>query len=297
MSDIVKTNNGFMQIDTLENAIKCAEYICNAGLCPKQYLGKPADIVIAWQMGFELNLKPMQALQNIAVINGRPCVWGDAVVAICRQAHDFEYINEEFDEVTKTATCRSKRRNQPEVVRAFSEQEAKEANLLNKEGPWRTYKKRMIQMRARGFSLRDNFQDLLKGIITVEEAQDMDPIDYSNVGTTIEGKNITQELSDYSSINLSKAAEIKNMIRDASSSEKALCDYYKVGKIEEMTTAMAVDAEQNLKKKLNKITNHNNKINKILREEVEEVKEAVNLIGNLASAVEERSESKDAYDW
>ena len=40
--------------------------------------------MLAVQLGSEVGLRPMQALQNIAVINGRPAVWGDALPGLCK---------------------------------------------------------------------------------------------------------------------------------------------------------------------------------------------------------------------
>jgi len=54
----------------------------------------------------------------------------------------------------------------------FSVEDAKRAGLWGKQGPWQAYPKRMLQMRARGFALRDAYPDVLKGLITTEEAQD-----------------------------------------------------------------------------------------------------------------------------
>ena len=51
------------------------------------------------------------------------------------------------------------------------------AGLWAKSGPWTQYPKRMMQMRARGFALRDKFADALGGLITVEEAQDYQVVD------------------------------------------------------------------------------------------------------------------------
>ena len=48
----------------------------------------------------------------------------------------------------------------------------KKAGLLNKAGAWKSYPKRMLAQRARGFALRDAFPDAIKGIITTEEAVD-----------------------------------------------------------------------------------------------------------------------------
>lgn len=44
--------------------------------------------------------------------------------------------------------------------------------LWGKSGPWQQYPKRMLQMRARGFALRDKFADVLGGLISAEEARD-----------------------------------------------------------------------------------------------------------------------------
>jgi hypothetical protein len=57
-------------------------------------------------------------------------------------------------------------------VTQFSVADAVRAGLWGKSGPWTQYPKRMLQLRARGFALRDAFPDVLKGLVTAEEAQD-----------------------------------------------------------------------------------------------------------------------------
>ena len=51
--------------------------------------------------------------------------------------------------------------------------DAKTAGLIGKQGPWTQYPKRMRQMRARAFALRDVFPDVLRGMPVAEELQDM----------------------------------------------------------------------------------------------------------------------------
>jgi hypothetical protein len=65
-----------------------------------------------------------------------------------------------------------KRRDRSAVVRTFSEADAKKAGLWGKSGPWAQYPARMLQMRARGWALRDAFPDALKGLGIREEVQD-----------------------------------------------------------------------------------------------------------------------------
>lgn len=156
---------------TMAEAMEFAKLIANSTVCPKAYFGKPGDIMIAMQLGSEIGLNPLQSLQNIAVINGKPSIYGDAAMALVRASGLMEDCKEEFD--GNTATCTCKRRGQETlIVSTFSMEDAKRAGLLGKQGPWTQYPARMLQMRARGFALRDGFADALAGLITVEEAQD-----------------------------------------------------------------------------------------------------------------------------
>jgi len=123
----------------------------------------------------EMGLAPMQALQNIAVINGKPSVYGDAAMALVQASPVCEDVEEYFEHEgtpNPVAVCVAKRKGRNPVTSRFSVEDAKRAGLWGKQGPWSAYPKRMMQMRARGFALRDAFPDVLKGMITAEEAQD-----------------------------------------------------------------------------------------------------------------------------
>lgn len=158
---------------SLAEAMKLAELIANSDLAPKDFKGKAGNCLIAMQMGMEVGLAPMQAIQNIAVINGRPTLWGDAALALVQASSVYEYVREEWDEKTATWTCRGKRKDaKAEGVYTFSLADAEKAGLTKKEGTWQSYRKRMIQMRARAFCLRDNFADVLKGLAIREEVED-----------------------------------------------------------------------------------------------------------------------------
>ncbi|KGR44467.1 hypothetical protein [Xanthomonas vasicola] len=159
---------------TFEQALTFADYLADSDLVPKDFKGKPANCLIAMQWGAELGLKALQAIQNIAIINGRPALWGDSVLAIVRASPLCEYVTESDD--GDTATCRVKRRGEAEEVRTFSMADAKTAGLLGKAGPWTQYPKRMRQMRARAFALRDVFTDVLRGMAIAEEIMDFQPI-------------------------------------------------------------------------------------------------------------------------
>lgn len=156
---------------TFEQALTFSQYLADSDMVPKDFKGKPGNCLVAIQWGMEIGLKPLQAMQNIAVINGRPSLWGDAVIALARNSPVCEYVVEEDD--GRMAICKVKRRGEPEQTRTFSMEDAKIAGLLGKAGPWTQYPKRMRQMRARAFAIRDVFPDVLKGLPVAEEIMDM----------------------------------------------------------------------------------------------------------------------------
>ena len=154
-----------------DQALTFSGYLADSDMVPKDFKGKPGNCLVAVQWGAELGLKPLQAMQNLAIINGRPSLWGDAVIALVRSSPLCEYVVETDD--GHTATCRVKRRGDPaEQVRTFSMDDAKAAGLMGKQGPWTQYPKRMRQMRARAFALRDVFPDVLRGLPVAEELMD-----------------------------------------------------------------------------------------------------------------------------
>lgn len=156
---------------SLAEAMEFAGMMSKSSIVPKDYQNNPGNILVAIQWGMEIGLQPLQSMQSIAVINGRPSIWGDAMLALVRSSGLLESINEEVTD--SKAVCTIKRRGEQEVVREFSLQDAKQAGLAGKQGPWAQYPKRMLQMRARAFALRDVFPDVLRGVHVAEEAQDM----------------------------------------------------------------------------------------------------------------------------
>ncbi len=150
-----------------------AEAMSTTQFIPKAFIGKKNDVMACIMFGQEIGLGPMAALQNIAVINGTPSIYGDGMLAIVKAHPDFEDIKEVYSEEDESYTCTVKRKNQSEVIQVFSKKDAIQASLWEKTGPWTSYPKRMLMFRARSWALRDAFPDVLKGLLQAEEAQDI----------------------------------------------------------------------------------------------------------------------------
>jgi hypothetical protein len=164
-----------LALQSFDDAFRFATMVAGSEFAPKDFKGKPESCLLAIQHGSEVGLSPMQSLQSIAVINGRPTIWGDAALALVQASPVCEFVYETIDGDgdQMAAVCQAKRRGyaKPTIV-TFSVADAKKAGLWGKSGPWQQYPRRMLQLRARGFALRDAFPDVLRGLVTAEEAQD-----------------------------------------------------------------------------------------------------------------------------
>ncbi len=159
---------------TMDEAYRLANAVCQAGMAPRG-METPAKAMIAIMRGMEVGLTPFQALDKIAVVNGRPTIWGDGAMALVRGSGVCEWVDEHIDGEgdARVAVCEAKRRGDPKPTRrTFSVADAKKAGLWNKQGPWQQFPERMLQMRARAFCLRDLFADVLGGLYLKEEIED-----------------------------------------------------------------------------------------------------------------------------
>ncbi len=199
-SSLTVARNG-IQLNSLDDIWRFAQMVAKSGLAPKG-LQTAEAITVAIQMGFEVGLSAMASLQNIAVINGRPSLWGDAQLAVVRATGELEEFAEWYEFAgSKLArnpdhfqdgvccVCRVKRRGFELVEQSFSVADAKQAKLWSKAGPWTEYPARMLKFRARSFALRDSFGDALRGLLSAEEAMETTEI------RTATGRDVTDGAS------------------------------------------------------------------------------------------------------
>lgn len=186
--------------DLAPHYMKLAGQLATSELVPKCFRGKPQDLFLCWSMGYQVGLTPEQSMQCIAVINGKPAMWGDDMLALCMSHRDFDDIIEtpiiKNDAITGF-TCTVKRKGKADKESVFTLDMAKKAGLLAKGGVWTQYPERMLKLRARGFGLRDAFPDALKGIKPREEVEDY---------------NLDNDLTPIAGAKLSRTNKLKNEI-------------------------------------------------------------------------------------
>jgi hypothetical protein len=179
------TNKGsmpeYLQPSSVAAVRELAELIAAAEWAPSSYRGDDGHyvtekIVLGIMHGAAVGLGPFAAVHAIAVIDGHPTIWGDGALALVERSGLIEDMREDYvvdGEEGLTAVCIVRRRSWPTpIARRFSAAMAEGAGLTRKEGPWQTYPRRMLMMRARSWALRDGFADVLRGLSIREEVED-----------------------------------------------------------------------------------------------------------------------------
>lgn len=172
----ITLNKNGLQLASLDDMWRFSQCVVKSGFAPKG-MEKPESVLIAIEMGFEVGLSPMAALQNTAIVNGRPTIYGDAALALVRGSGLLESYEEKpvgvrgKDDYGYCVSAKRKGDNSA-YSETFTVADAKQAGLWGKAGPWSQYPARMLKFRARGFLLRDAFGDVLKGMRTFEEVRD-----------------------------------------------------------------------------------------------------------------------------
>jgi len=149
------------------------ESIAKSDLVPKDFRDKPANLAIAISMGNECGLHWAQAIQSIAVINGRPSLWGDGALAVCMAHPDWEWLDENDSTDTCGVTTIKRRGYEPQRYE-FTLEMARTGGMLGKD-TYKSHQKAMLQRRARARCMSATFADALKGIAFAEDVMAAPP--------------------------------------------------------------------------------------------------------------------------
>lgn len=151
----------------LSKIMEVCDFIAKSDFVPASFGGKGGNVMMALELGQSVGLPAALSLSNIAVINGRPTLWGDAILAIVLANGgtlvETPIIDNNSGKVTGYQ-CTASRPGKPDLTRQFTMEDAKIAQLAGKKGPWQQYPARMMQMRARSFACRDQYADWLSGL-------------------------------------------------------------------------------------------------------------------------------------
>jgi hypothetical protein len=123
----------------------------------------PAQAVAIMLKGRELGIPPMQALANIAIINGKPTIQAELMLAIVYRDHGKAAFRiKSSDDLSCVAEYRLA--GWPDIQSyAFTIDQAKKAGLI-KPGPWQQYPAAMLRARCISAVARMAFPESIGGM-------------------------------------------------------------------------------------------------------------------------------------
>ncbi len=170
----VSIEGGLVKLQSMTDAMQFCEQVFNSGLAPSSFR-TPQAIFAAVQMGAELGMRPMQALQGLAVVNGRVSLMDKAARGVVAHSGLLEDCQDYFEGSGDdlTAFCKLKRKGvATPFIGRFSVAQAKKAGLWGKTGPWTAYPQDMLAHKSSARAHAAGFSDILIGLAVTEDIQD-----------------------------------------------------------------------------------------------------------------------------
>jgi hypothetical protein len=121
--------------------------------------------------GMELGLGPAQALRSIHVVEGKPTLSAQLMVALCKSRRDVCAYFTCVETTNDVATYETQRVGEPRAVRmSFSMEDAKRAGVAGK-GNWQKFPAAMLRARCSSLLARDCYPDLLSNLYDPDELE------------------------------------------------------------------------------------------------------------------------------
>lgn len=197
-------DQGLVKIETLSDELSLCKTLVSAGMVPSS-LDTPQKLFAARQLCRELGLPVMSAIRQVYVVNGTPTLWGDTPLALVRRSGlllkiNEYFVDENFNQISVknknlkadvyAAVCEVQRKGDDLKEFFFTKDQAETAGLYTKNRSlWKVYPLRMIQLKARGLALKNEFSDILMGVGIAEYDYDEIPgVKIRDVGDTTADK-------------------------------------------------------------------------------------------------------------
>lgn len=235
-----------------------AEVLSKSTLLPEALKGKVPDIVVQILAGQELGLAPMASIRGVHIVQGKPVLAADAMVALCLASGLAEYFSV-VEETATQVTYETKRKGSPIPQRfTWSDDDTRTAGLNTKDN-WRLHKRQMRRARCKSILARDVYPDVLAGCysddelqVPVREAaapvrQEARPQEVIEDAEIVNEERIAQEMGNSLSSRLSNAL---SAIENATSVEQLKGEVAQVVSDMKLSSGAKVEAENAYKAKL-----------------------------------------------
>lgn len=153
-----------------------AELLANSTIVPESFKGNPGNCLIALGLAKRMNMHVTMIMQNIVLVKGKPSWPGQFIIAIVNASGRFDdMLRFDMKGEGDTLECSAYTTRNGDIIRGtkITMAMAKGEGWLNNQ-KWKTMPEQMIQYRSATFFGRLYCPDLLNGMLTLEEQEDID---------------------------------------------------------------------------------------------------------------------------
>lgn len=161
-------------------AYRTAGMLSKSGLVPENYRNSPENCLIAIDLANRQGLSPMMVMQNLYVVKGKPAWSGSFCAAAINGCGKFTPLEYVFvgEPGTLSEGCFARATRLSNGAQCVSEtitmRMAQDEGWLGKPGSkWKTMPRQMMMYRAASFFARTHCPEVLLGLQTAEEVQDV----------------------------------------------------------------------------------------------------------------------------
>ncbi len=175
---------------SMNAAMKVANMLSKSALLPEQYIGHPENCLIAIDIANRMRVSPLLVAQNLYVVKGKPGWSGSFAISAVNNCGKFSPLDFIYTEnggggcyAQATRLSDGKLLKGTEITLEM----AKNEGWSTKNGSkWLTMPKQMLAYRAGSFFARTYCPEVLLGVQTIDEIQDVNGYENENSVVTIE---------------------------------------------------------------------------------------------------------------
>lgn len=171
-------NPAFTDKTSFEHAQRVAKMLSSSNLIPKEYQNSVQNTMIALEMANRIGASPLMVMQNLYIVHGKPSWSSSFIIAAINSCKKFSPLRFAVAGEGEGLSClayaydllTSEKVEGPKITMDM----AKKEGWLSKNGSkWQTMPELMIRYRAAAFFGRLYTPEILMGMMTSDEVQDM----------------------------------------------------------------------------------------------------------------------------
>lgn len=180
VANLPTVNVGLNNLQSFELAQRAAKLLASSTIVPKEYQGNLSNCVVALNMAARIGADPLQVMQNLVIVHGKPTWSSQFMIATVNSCGRFSALRYEFfgkqgtDEWGCRAWAIEKSTGEKLVGTDITIGLAKKENWYSKSGSkWQTMPQQMLMYRAGSWWARAYAPELSMGLHTADEMRDV----------------------------------------------------------------------------------------------------------------------------